>query len=737
MKKALCVFFCVGLALFVAFLGASRVYAQEEGETDTDAFTLEEVTVTATKVAENQQKVDIAMEVLSGENLKEMGRTALDDVLSTVSSAIISRAGDGMRVTIRGISDEDTTFYDMSQSQPTVAVNTDGIRSNRKDNGSTLFDVQRVEVLYGPQSTVYSSNSPAGVVNIVTNQPKLDTYEASGTVEIGNFKLMHTEGVVNIPVIDTIAVRAAFNTEIRDGYYGNGAMDADNKTLRFRTLFQPIEDLSITLTVQHSRQGGNGMFSNVDAFVRQSDVDDPWAASTSDTYPVGVRDIRNTEYNATIDWSTKFGTLTIIPSKSEGTDDSEQSDPFFGTSRSTRDNAEEGVEIRMASSPDFFFKWLVGYNYYKQEDFVFRDMLESEQFMNRQVFEDANAFFANITYPVMEDLRLVAGYRRSWDKIHLDNKELKPAFPVPGSTETPMTLFDESRDSDYSSPDYKVGFEYDLGQQSMIYGNYSTSYRVKGWGGVGEQIKPEKLKAYTLGAKNRFLENRLQVNGSVYYYDYQNYSANQGVTVWFDTNGDGVVQRSETTRDPNGSQYGAGRNMGFDLQVSALISPQDIFNISWSYINSEWTDLLFDYYYDFTQALDEDGNVITVPIEDANYTGKPLTNTPPHTISATYTHNFILPNGSSLRASINSRYQTEYRLSWKDEDYPLNWQESYHMSDASLAYTSPDRKWTLSLWVKNIENYAVKRMFRAWHGMPPVLSIGNPRTYGATLTASF
>jgi len=182
------------LALAVASIFAmgdvSAVFAQESAD---DEFTLEEITVTAQKREENQQKVPIAMETISGETIKELGKTDIDQILSTVSSVIVNKAADGMRVTLRGMSNDNSMFQGRQVSTPTVAVNMDGAYTNRSAAGDNLFDIERVEVLYGPQSTLYSTASPGGVVNVVTANPKLDNFEASATLEGGNYnnRLIH------------------------------------------------------------------------------------------------------------------------------------------------------------------------------------------------------------------------------------------------------------------------------------------------------------------------------------------------------------------------------------------------------------------------------------------------------------------------------------------------------------------------------------------------------------------
>jgi iron complex outermembrane receptor protein len=112
-----------------------------------------------------------------------------------------------------------------------------------------------------------------------------------------------------------------------------------------------------------------------------------------------------------------------------------------------------------------------------------------------------------------------------------------------------------------------------------------------------------------------------------------------------------------------------------------------------------------------------------------------MKNTPPWTVNANYTHSFGLPNGGDLNARIDVKYQTGYRLTWMEDDYPYNWQETHFMGDVSTVYTHPDGKWTLSGYVKNITEYAEKRMFNS--AGEASLSIGNPRTYGVILSVKY
>jgi iron complex outermembrane receptor protein len=294
------------------------------------------------------------------------------------------------------------------------------------------------------------------------------------------------------------------------------------------------------------------------------------------------------------------------------------------------------------------------------------------------------------------------------------------------------TVTDQVMDAP-TDPDWKIGFEHDLAADTMIYGSYSTSYRVQSK--YRSLAEPEELKAYQVGSKSRFLDNRLQVNASVYYYDYTNFLARNQDTVWVDdTDGDFEEDMDESVDDSGAAGQGDGRMYGVDVQVSALITSNDRLDLAVSWEESEWTDLVFDYEHDVELTV-VDEEYVYVPIEDINYNGKSMVLTPPWSITASYSHNFLLPNGGDLKATIDANFKSGYRLTWKEEEYPYNYQESHHLENLSLVYSSPGGMWSLTGYVKNISDYAVKTMYRSDRG--GFLSIGAPRTYGGVLTVKF
>jgi len=738
--------FTAALVFIFISSNAPSVKAQE---TDSDEFTLEEITVTAQKRVENQQKVAITMDVISSETIKELGKTDLDDILDGVASAIVQKAADGLRVSLRGISDYSSSNNGQSMAAPTVAVNTDGVYSNRKDNGSSLFDIERVEVLYGPQSTMYSSNSPGGIVNVVTASPKIDKYEVSGSIEVGNYNLLHTEAAVNVPVGDKVALRTSLSTSKHDGYLSNGGDDENTKSGRFKALYQASDKLSFTGTAELSKDKSAGVGSGVEVFIHQDDkyyadgttlLKDPWTGSGTLS---SSNDKTSRKFSGNMALDTDFGSISLITSYSTRTGDNVSQDQG-STMYQTQIGREKNAELRMTSPSDFFFKWIAGATYYKSKDLQNRSSAAyintgDGEFSFRTNLENSKALYGNVTYPVMDALRLTGGVRFSWDEMTTQNVEYKwdgdlNAYDLKDQ--------DPTQNTNSGTPDYKIGFEYDLAENAMLYGDFSTSYRVQG---MNSSTDPEELKAYTAGAKSRLLENKLQLNGAAYYYDYTNYFVNYRKTVWIeDLDGDNEMDRSapdstsasETSEDSGAEGIGGdGYMYGFDVSANALITANDFVNLSVSYLHSEWTDLYIVWEYSTELEL-VNGVATEVTVPDSDYKGKSMSNTPEWTINLGYTHNFNLWNGGVLKVGASGKYQSNYRLSWNDDEYPENYQESFFTENANVSYNHSNGMWTLSAYVKNISNYAEKRMYMNAGGNGN-LTIGNPRTYGAVLSVKF
>ena len=735
MRKLFILLFSFALGIGLVIGDALFILAQES---TTEEFTLEEITVTAQKRAENQQKVGIPMAVFSGDALKELGRNDIDQILSQVSSAFISRTSEGLRVTLRGVGfDTPAGYGDGAMNAPgTVSVNINGVYTSKRPTGTGLYDIERVEVLFGPQSTMYASNAPGGIVNVETAKPKLETYEAGGTLEYANYNLLHTEGVINAPISKSLAFRAAFNSTVRDGYVSNGGDDEDSKSARLRALWKPNDKFSFLITGEYQISSDRGM-SGVPAFISQDDVKDPWYNPTALTG--SPTKSPQTKINGQIDYDFGFASMTIIPSKmnedydrtSSGLDRSGQ--PTTGST--TGWGYEKGLETRFSSPGDSSIKWIVAVNMFKGENYRSgtTDYASGAHYQTdfHQLIKQT-AFLGNITYPVTDQFRVVAGLRRSKDTALSERIEV---IRGPGARDT-------KSDMKYTGTDYKLGIEYDLSESSMMYATYATSYRVEGeamnW--AMEPYDPQKNISYSIGSKNRFLGNKLQVNAAGFYYDYTN-RIFQGMEMLFyahfppqpgETPGEygsvdpvtGATRSVQGPPDEGGRAPGKLRMYGLDLDNSIIITQNDKLNLSVSYLDSYVTNLVFDYEF----------------LTDKDYSNRIPTFSPKWTISLDYSHMFNLPNGGTLTARYDTRYQTEYRVEWKDQSMGLNYrgfrdQEAHHMDNISLVYANPDGKWTFTGYTKNLWNYAEKRFMNAMGQM--TINIGAPRTYGGVLSVKF
>lgn len=729
----------IAMGIIISLGDVSALFAQES---TTEEFTLEEITVTAQKREENQQKVPMNMEVISSEDIELSGKNGLADILSNLPGAVISSDSDGLRISLRGMSDDSSALYGQSTSMPTVAINMDGVYSNRRDTGSGLFDMERVEVLYGPQSTIYASNSPGGIVNIITASPKLNEYDLSGTLEYGNYNRIHAEGAMNAPIGDKMAMRAAYSLSSHDGYLSNGGNDEEVKSARVKTLLQPNDKLSFMLTGELSKSSGHFFGMVPSQFKDQDELDDPW---WSDDYLPMPSYRNNKKIYGRMDLDLGFGSLSFVPSYSNSKGHSEMYDIQMGLSKQDRKTEERGGELRMTSTSDSTITWIVGLNYYKSSDILDQDTyidgVATGEYNYNTLDDESKAAFANVTYPITDRFRTTAGYRRSWEDVDVYRDG---AIKMPSGSYK-INIYEYN--SSYKAPDYKLGVEYDLSESAMVYANWTTSYRAQGLqnGTGGSYVAtppPEKLKAYTVGSKNRFLNNKLQVNAEAFYYDYKNYFVQEVKDGYYGTDLENPTSEFADS-DPGSSTWGEGHMMGVDLKTSTQITAQDTLSLSVSYLKTEWDDLTFNYQYPYevtsTSFREYPGEIVAItiaPMEAVSYKGKSMTHSPKYTITSSYRHVFNLWNGGVLESQIDANYKSSFRLTWDDSDYPYNYQEAYYKFDVSATYNNPDGKWSLSSYVRNVQNYAEKLgyMSRPDAGYT---TIGTPRTYGAVLTVRY
>ena len=499
---------------FVASLVAGVAHAQDE-----KGSSLEEVIVTAEKREVSLQDTPAAVAAVQSEDLIAQGITDQSMLTKAVPGLLLGDQGGTGLFFIRGIGQTQGA----ANSQPAVAVNLNGVYWSREMGITPLFDMERVEVLPGPQGTLWGRNAAGGAINFVTRRP---TQEFGGEVslEVGDYDLIHATGVLNAPVTDRAAVRLAVDSNQHDGYMTNGSFDKEDLSYRLSALYDN-DVLSIFLLGMHVDNGGTG---NNSVLFNEAGLpgpfnptpDDPYnqTFSTAALYQDSVTDV--VEAEITYDFGNDL-TLTYLPGYVKF--DGDKNQQFMGNNPSRIEPSvdQKTHELRLSNGPDGRWQW-VGGAYSHRADHGFNvtvgTALPAPIGVNRFTNElKSEAVFGEATYSLTDDFRLTAGGRYSEDRFIGTFFGTTP----PGSAANPLR---SSADVTTDNTDWKVSAEMDLrNDETLLYATIQTGYLMGGFVQDGGIFDPETLIAYTVGAKNRFFDGRLQLNGEAFYYDYEDY----------------------------------------------------------------------------------------------------------------------------------------------------------------------------------------------------------------------
>jgi len=235
---------------------ASPAFADPPASGDSDVAAKNgDIIVTAQKRETRLQDTPVAVSVVSGDEIQKDGRTKLDDILANTPGIEVQGVARGLVVNIRGLG----LNLPPQNGAGAVATNYDGAYSSRGEAASTgFYDLERVETLSGPQSTIYGRNAVGGVVNIISKDPALGRFEGYLQGEVGNYKDARGEGALNVPLGDIAALRISAAGVTRDGHLSNGHDDNKASSLRAKLLVKPMEGVSALFGYEQTTLGGQG-----------------------------------------------------------------------------------------------------------------------------------------------------------------------------------------------------------------------------------------------------------------------------------------------------------------------------------------------------------------------------------------------------------------------------------------------------------------------------------------------
>jgi len=698
-----------------------------------DEFTLDEIIVTAEKREENVQKTPISIAVISADEIKDKSLTSVDTILDNIVGVQIQGQGTGAQIFIRGIG---LNNLDTAYGDPAIALNVDGIQQQRGGAiGQSTMDIERIEVLRGPQGTLYGRNATGGAVNVVMVQPK-DKFETSARVQIGNYDVRTYEAMVNIPIYSKLALRVS---GIRDGRstYMSGPLatgEQNQTTARLKAQFKPSDDFTLSGTIEYRKDKSTGGFASVP--VSNLEADDPWYNPATTTGGPGGGSTNWSEswnYSLTVNWNIMdWAVFTFIPAISTNethftmrAGSMEPPPPYPKGSQTT-------YEARLSNASDSRITWTMGAFLWDSsvsnadQPAPNRAGLQIQQ-LDRPT--NAWAMFGQMTYPFTDAFRGVAGFRYNNDKRTQQYRIIM--------VDEDLNIVDDSGiktlGQSVAKPTFKAGLEYDLAQDSMVYLQASSGYKS---GGVtfnylidtetGEFTHAEEMKfdeetsmSYEFGSKNRFLNNRLQVNGAVYLTVYEGAQ----VMMW---------KRIVEDEDPILYIGNAGpSNMyGAEIETTYLLTKRDQMNVNVSSMKGEYTDLTVEY---DSPAWAGGGDNPPLTLDNT-----PMANMPRLNLQLGYRHTFDLGDYGTFAATVDTNYKTKY---YNNIETNIEGAEvpSHHISNLYLSWSSPKGMWSASAFVKNIENKAIARMATKGGGPnpTPTVMLNAPRTYGAALTLKY
>ncbi len=748
-------------SILVGALVAGAAHAQTAARPATAV--VEEVIVTAGRVESALSKTPIAVTAVTGADLTSEGITNPTQLSDMVPNLSIVR-GNGLQITIRGVTSTDGT----EKGDPSASFLLNGLYIARPQAQEVAFyDIERVEVLRGPQGTLYGRNTTAGVINVLTATPKFD-FSSSFDLTVGNYDTLQATGVVNMPLSDSFAVRIAANYDARENYVKQAVPQIfttpkakDVASIRVSALYRPTDNFQFKAVFDASKiqdyqvgpatgnffvvpfaappaglagpnpvyvdRGPDTQLTKIYADAHQgSNDDDTWGVLGEATYNLtdnwdvtwlgGYREFHRDDRGSTYFGSATSPTGAVLSSAVYPN--------FF-----RGDYSQNSQEVRVAYASDKLKAQLGAYYFREEYDIAFfiRDFISTTPGTRGYFFgfpqggyAKTTGVFGQATYSLTDAFRLTAGVRTtSDDKERIGATSFRGALTDPTNFAAGDSLNNAAQQT--SKVTWKVGADFDLTDATLLYGTVSTGYKAGGFndGCLAGQpgcnaprpaealfYQPETITAYEVGAKTRLMDGRLRLSTSYFHYDYQNLQLSQL------TNACGAPCQVTTN---------AAKALVDGIELESVLAIDENNRLDFS---ATWLDARY-----------EDWPVLPT----YNLAGAKLDRSPEWAFNAGYSYTQPLANGASLIAGIRTRYSAKYAFFTQTLRAQF-WQPSFTKTDLSLTYDS-GAQWSVQGYVRNVENTIELTAAGVGGGFPGLnnggAGISEPRTYGVRLNASF
>lgn len=718
------------------------------------AGVLEEVIVTATKRAESLQDIPVTVTAFSSDTIQEAGINNAGDlaIMTPALNINVNQSPFNARMTIRGVGTAQTD----PALEPSVGLFVDGVFFGRTGLGmSDLTDIERIEVLQGPQGTLYGKNTNAGAISVITKMPNSEEFEGYVEATAGDYGMHRVTASASAPLTDTLAYRLSGNIHQRDGYYDNSAgddlNDADDWNIQGKLLWQPTDSMSILFSGSHIDRDTTCCAADVvqSESVNNELINQGLRPDNNDPYDYDVQpgvdnsfEMESDLLSMTIDFDLDWGEIQSItawndyeysvdqdPDRSQLDILAVRNDDFSGDSFSQ--------ELRLTASAGDNLDYMVGLFYYEQttkrgssnpfviigDDFI---PIAAQQDLplplpinllaqpgdnlvaDYKQDTDTIAVFGQATWHIGDVWHVTGGLRWS------DEEKQSDLFSQTNSTAVSVGLVGASFLDSVSTPidanlnrssdnvDWMLRASMDIGDDSIIYASAATGTKSGGFQSVSgteddREFDDEETTTYELGVKSTLLDARLRINAAAFYSEIDEFQSQRQLET-----GLGTFVSNEAEVETS----------GLDFQLEALPLP----NLTLS------AGLLYMHKYEITDGP-EDGAELPFT---ADFSGN---------LAAT----LVFPLGDgAIYWRTDYSYMDDHSTNvantgdLRDSDF-----DDRNLVNSKLGWRNDN--WNVSVWGKNLtdDEYATQTATPFLITGMDAYFLAPPLTYGATLRYTF
>ncbi len=728
-----------GLQGLAGAVGAALAASVAMADTD---LALEEVVVTAQRRAENIQDVPIAVSAFTTADLDKLSSATMEQVARNTPNLFFYQTDTikSSRTSIRGITAIGTT----AGADPSVAYYVDEVYLGGSVGSNVdLYDVERVEVLRGPQGTLFGRNSTGGVISVTSARPT-DEFDAYVDEQFGNYSLQRIKGTVSGPLVDgKLSGLISGLYYDRDGYLDNVYLGKDTNNAhqwggRAALLFTPTDRIELLLSVDNYRvnqtaQSQETYANNPDSLLGSYGLLVNQNCCDRKVYSGFLGKETLDTWGASLNARIRFDSFDLVSVTGwRGHDyyvEGESDQLPFGIGRNFDPEKVHlfTQELRFESTGSGAWRWLAGLYFYGQNSINDGGIMIEYDLLNlygagflAPVFGgsrgeiDARSFapFATVTYRFNDKFDLSVGGRYTWDKkdFKWQQVDLEWLFgdPILGGTGSA-----EGNDS-WSKFTPAATASYRFSDDVMSYATFSTGFKGGGYNdGSGvpaqaaESYKPETLYNYELGLKSQWFDRRLLANVSLFYMDWQD-----------------IQLRADDASTPNSfdpriTNAGSAHSYGAELEARALVTEHVTLGGNFAYLSTGY----------------DEGTMPTAP-------GDPTVQLDHFVKAPEYSGTVYAEYAATLPGAVNLTLRGEYQSQSSvylniDPRDPFSKEPSYGLwnARATLAQDMGDSgRWSVSLWGLNLTNECYRVAEFDLYNNPLVAQnfaiLGSPRTYG-------